>query len=145
MVTVTVSRVGGSDGATSVDYSTVDFPPALSGSSKLASAGRSYVATSGRLDWADGDVSDRTISLNLIDNDTWDGYWRLRFGLKLTAHADDTVVGFNPMAIYILENDPAPPAPTSSSGGGGGGSISWLTLLALTILPALRRETRIEK
>lgn len=144
VVTVTVSRVGGSDGATSVDYSTVDFPRALSDNSKPASAGRSYVATSGRLDWADGDVSDRTISLNLIDNDTWDGYWRLRFGLELTAHADDTVIGFNPMAIYILENDPAAPAPTSSSGGGGGCSISWLTLLALTILPAFRRETRIE-
>ena len=58
-VTVEVERVGGSDGAVSVDYSSA------AGS---ASAGIDYTEVSGTLDWADGDSVSKSFSIDIVDD-----------------------------------------------------------------------------
>ncbi|MBL8514006.1 MAG: hypothetical protein JNJ55_08430 [Betaproteobacteria bacterium] len=58
-VALTVNRTGGSSGAASVSYATAN------GS---ATAGSDYAATSGTLNWADGDVSNRTITIPIYKN-----------------------------------------------------------------------------
>jgi hypothetical protein len=57
--TITVSRVGGSDGAASIDYTTTDG---------TATAGSDYTQTTGTLNWADGDAADKTFTINIIDD-----------------------------------------------------------------------------
>ena len=57
---VIVRRNGGTAGAVSVDYATSDL---------AAIAGNDYTATTGTLNWASGDMSDRTIAIP-ITNDT---------------------------------------------------------------------------
>jgi uncharacterized delta-60 repeat protein len=63
---LSVRRTGGSAGAVAVTYTTRDFPvPPATGSEyapgERATGGADYTATTGRLNWADGDVSDREI------------------------------------------------------------------------------------
>ena len=63
---LSVRRTGGSQGAVAVTYATRDFPvPPATGSEhapgERATGGADYTATTGRLTWADGDVSDREI------------------------------------------------------------------------------------
>lgn len=60
-VTVTAVRSGGSSGASSVNYGTSD------GS---ATNGVNYVATSGTLNWGNGDAADKTFTVTLIDANT---------------------------------------------------------------------------
>ena len=60
-----VRRVGGSDGAVSVRYRTVE---------DSATAGSDFVAVDGaQLNWADGDAADRTISVGLLDDSEEEG------------------------------------------------------------------------
>lgn len=65
--TITVSRVGGSDGAVSVGYAT---------SNGTATAGSDYTAASGTLNWVDGDATDKTYTVSITtdssdeDNET---------------------------------------------------------------------------
>lgn len=54
---IIVSRVGGSAGAVSVDYQTVD---------QSALAGSDYQAVQGTLTWTDGDVGPRTIAVPIV-------------------------------------------------------------------------------
>jgi hypothetical protein len=57
--TVTVTRIGGVDGAVSVQYST---------GGGTATIGSDYAATSGTLSWPDGDASDKTFTV-AVTND----------------------------------------------------------------------------
>jgi hypothetical protein len=57
--TLTVTRSEGSTGAVSVEY--------FSGTA-TATPGDDFVATSGTLHWADGDLSPRTFTLTLLDD-----------------------------------------------------------------------------
>lgn len=59
-VTITVTRTGGSDGAVTVDYAAVDG---------TALDGADYNATSGTLSWIDGDSTDRTFEVEILDDD----------------------------------------------------------------------------
>lgn len=64
-VTVTVQRTGGSSGAVSVAYNTVDH-----GFDGSATAGADFTATMGNFSWGDGDSSEREITVALAaDND----------------------------------------------------------------------------
>jgi CSLREA domain-containing protein len=58
-VTITVSRSGGSDGAVSVNYSVTD------GTATIADNDYSVSPASGTFNWANGDTSDRTITINV--------------------------------------------------------------------------------
>ncbi len=62
-VTVTVTRVGGDEGPLSVDYATSD------GS---ATAGSDYTATSGTLNFADGELS-KTFDVQILDDTVFEG------------------------------------------------------------------------
>ncbi|NTV15308.1 MAG: DUF1566 domain-containing protein, partial [Desulfobulbaceae bacterium] len=57
--TITASRSGGSQGAVGVSYATYD---------STALAGTDYVAKTGNLAWADGDMADKSFTINIIDN-----------------------------------------------------------------------------
>ena len=56
---ITVQRVGGTEGAVSVAYTT---------GGGTATAGADYGAASGTLNWADGDGGDKTFTIDLIDD-----------------------------------------------------------------------------
>jgi Calx-beta domain-containing protein len=58
--TITVNRLGGSAGAAQVTYATTTDGTAI--------AGQDYVATSGTLNWADGDTASKTFSITLLSN-----------------------------------------------------------------------------
>jgi hypothetical protein len=58
-VAVTVTRVGGSDGAVSVKFASDDG---------TATAGEDYVETTGTLNWGDGDTSNKTITVDILDD-----------------------------------------------------------------------------
>ncbi|KPA09424.1 secreted protein containing Na-Ca exchanger/integrin-beta4 domain protein, partial [Candidatus Magnetomorum sp. HK-1] len=60
---ITVIRQGGSDGTISVDYKTV------SGNAK---DGDDFIATSGRLEWLDGDIDPKNIDIQLINDSTYE-------------------------------------------------------------------------
>jgi Leucine-rich repeat (LRR) protein len=57
--TITVTRTGKGDDATSVDYATSD---------DTATAPDDYTQTSGTLNWADGDAADKTFTINITDD-----------------------------------------------------------------------------
>ncbi|OAD22006.1 Na-Ca exchanger/integrin-beta4 domain protein, partial [Candidatus Thiomargarita nelsonii] len=58
--TITVTRTGGSNGAVSVDYATSD---------DTATAGSDYTEATGTLNWADGDATDKTFMVDIINDD----------------------------------------------------------------------------
>lgn len=72
-VTVTVERTGGSNGAASVAYATANG---------TAVAGTDYTATSGTLDWADGDASPKTFEVAISDTMPFQG--ERSFGVSLS-------------------------------------------------------------
>ncbi|NEX18950.1 S8 family serine peptidase [Thiorhodococcus mannitoliphagus] len=90
---LTVSRTGGSSGDVSVDYATAD------GS---ATAGLDYVATSGTLDLADGEVSG-TITVTLLDDTLVEGDETFSLDLSNAVGADlgapDTAL------VSVLDDD----------------------------------------
>lgn len=58
-VTIEVKRIGNGNGRVSIDYVTVD---------DTARAGNDYLATSGTLTWENGDISNKSFILNIIDD-----------------------------------------------------------------------------
>jgi hypothetical protein len=60
---ITIRRTGGATGDVSVAYRTADYP---AGDGALATAGADYTPVTGRLTWADGDRSDRQITVPII-------------------------------------------------------------------------------
>lgn len=58
-VTLTLKRYGSSAGAVSIDYTTT---------AGTATAGEDYTATSGTISWADGDATDKTISVSVTQD-----------------------------------------------------------------------------
>ena len=58
-VTIIATRTGGSDGIVGVSYATTDG---------TALAGSDYMATAGTLEWADGDGSNKSFDVTIIDD-----------------------------------------------------------------------------
>lgn len=63
-VTITVTRAGGSTGAVSVDYATSDG---------TATEDSDYTATSGTLNWADGDATNKTFNVPILPDSEVEG------------------------------------------------------------------------
>ena len=98
-VTLEVTRSGGSAGAVSVAYSTTD------GS---ATAGSDYAATSGTLNFADGDVSE-TFTVTILDDTDYEG--NENFAATLSSATGGAAIGTPSSAtVTITENDAQPPA-----------------------------------
>ncbi|MCU7829498.1 MAG: thrombospondin type 3 repeat-containing protein [Candidatus Thiodiazotropha sp. (ex Myrtea sp. 'scaly one' KF741663)] len=101
-VSLTVSRSGGSNGAVSVDYSTID------GS---ASASNDYAFTTGTVNFANGDMVDKTITVNILDDSTFEG--DETFSVKLSnATGGASLSADSQAAVVIQEDEPQPPAGT---------------------------------
>ena len=56
-ITITVQRLGASDGAVTVDYVSAD---------SSAIAGKNYISSTGTLSWADGDHEDKTFTVSIL-------------------------------------------------------------------------------
>ena len=118
-VTVRVQRADGSTGAVSINYSTANG---------TAIAGTDYTAASGTLQWAAGELGERTVNIAITNNTTVTG--DRSFQLNLANISGGAVLdGPTSAAITIQEDDVAPPQAASSGGGGGGLTQLWLLLL----------------
>ncbi|MBZ9609989.1 choice-of-anchor B family protein [Rheinheimera maricola] len=103
-IALTVQRLGGSDGAVSVQYELQDG---------TAIGGVDYENISAQLDWADGDSSDRSISVQLLDDSEEEA--DELFTLQLRS-VEGSVLGSNAsIELTILDND-ANTAPVVTAG-----------------------------
>ena len=150
-VTVTVERLAGRDGAVSADFSANTrhvryecggFDPsdgeweAVDCWTDGAIANRDYTATSGRLDWASGDDTQRTVSVRIVDDGIHEN--TETFGIDFSEPGGGVQLFTENLTFSILDNDTAtttPPPPP-----GGAGSVSWATPLALLALLFFRRR-----
>jgi Leucine-rich repeat (LRR) protein len=93
-VTLTVRRGGDTNGTLEVDYATTDG---------TAGQGTDYVGATGTLTWADGDSSDKTLTITLIDNNTLgEGYKTFLVTLS------DTTSGANLETATVIIKDDEP-------------------------------------
>ena len=96
-IIVTITRIGGSDGAVSVNYATTD------GS---ATAGSDYTATNGVLNFADGETS-KTVSIPILDDSIFEGPESLQFSLSNVSGGATLGTPIN-ATVTIEENDSHP-------------------------------------
>lgn len=122
--TITVSRSSSSVGTVSVNYSTA---------SGTATSGTDFYAASGTLSWADGDMTNKSFTITIVNDTTAESNETVSLMLTNPSGAS---LGTNANAtLTITDND-------SKSSGGGGGTIGWpFLLLGLLLLP-LRRKFR---
>src|SRR5688500_13415346 len=91
-VTITVNRTGGSDGAASVNYAT---------SSGTATSGADFTATSGMLNWADGDAAPKSFNVPITDDLIFEGSEQFTVTL---AGATGAALGADTANIIITDN-----------------------------------------
>jgi hypothetical protein len=119
-LTFTVSRVGGSSGAVSVNYATA---------SGTASAGADFTAATGTLNWANGDTANKTFNVTLANDGIVEGIETFTAILSAPAGATGVYLGHPATAIgLVLENWPAGVGvgPTLPSGfTTGAASAAW--------------------
>lgn len=90
-VTLTVNRFGGAVGAVAVNYAT---------SNSSAIAGTHYTTTSGTLNWADGDVSTRTITIPITN--TASAQQARQFKVALSAATNGSAIAqWSTVAVQI--------------------------------------------
>jgi streptogramin lyase len=91
-VTLTVRRVGGTNGELTVNYATTDG---------TATDGSDYVGATGTLTWADGDSSDKTLTVTIIDDSLSEG------NETFTVTLSDPVSGesLDNATVSITDND----------------------------------------
>jgi len=104
-ITITVTRTDGSDGVVSVDYTTSD---------DTATAGSDYTEASGTLNWADDDATDKTFTVDIIDDKDREADEQLIVSLgNVTGGASigdpDTAV------LTIVDNEPTITSPLPGS------------------------------
>jgi hypothetical protein len=132
-VTITVTRTGGSDGAVSATYNTVDGTAVAPGD---------YITAAGTVSFADGDTAPKTFQVTIVD-DTLDEPDET-FNVILSAPTGGAVLGgVTTEVVTILDNDevvgpPPPPIPTL----GDLGKILLAGLLGGGGLLLLRRRRR---
>jgi len=99
-LTISVTRTGGSFGDISVDYVTLDG---------TANAASDYSAVKNTLNFADGDTSDKTFTIPIVDDNIFEG--NETFTINLSVATGGATLGTNRNAeITIIENDLMPPA-----------------------------------
>jgi hypothetical protein len=122
---VRVQRVGGSSGAVSVSYATQD------GS---AIAGSDYSAANGTLNWSNGDVADKLLTIAVTNDSVVEG--DETFNVVLSVVGGGAALAATTTTVTITNDDAAPVMPPPASGGGG--AFGWLALLALLAVLAGR-------
>ncbi len=99
-ITLTVNRIGGSDGAVSVDFATAD---------DTATAGADYSSESGTLSWADGNSDDQTLVISISDDSDYEG--EETFTLTLSGITGGAVYATQETVVTIVEDDTEPNNP----------------------------------
>jgi len=82
-VTLTVRRVGGTNGELTVNYATTDG---------TATDGSDYIGATGTLTWADGDSSDKTFTVTITDDSLSEGNETFTISLETLDSATVTIV-----------------------------------------------------
>ena len=94
--TITVTRADGSNGSVSVDYSTSDG---------TATTEEDYTASSGTLEWADGDANHKTFTVPITDDITKEDNETIN--LALSNPTGGSSLGTpNTAVLTIVDNDP---------------------------------------
>jgi hypothetical protein len=101
-----VSRTGSATGAVSVSYATSDG---------TAQAGSEYIAASGILNWADGDMDPKTISVPILADSPAQGNRTVQ--LTLSQPSGGALLGASTATLTINESD-GPPIPGDANGDG---------------------------
>jgi len=139
-VTVTVARVSGSFGAASVNYAT---------SNGTAIAGTNYTATSGTLNWIDGETAAKTFTVAILDDSVFGG--NKTFTVALSSATNATIGIPALQTVTIREDDPPEkainPVPahgatnqlisTTASWANGGGATSYDVYFGTNPAPAI--------
>lgn len=116
---VTVTRSGGSSGAVAVSYSA---------SAGTAKAGINFNPTSGTLNWADGDSSAKSFTVQVLDDHTVDGSSTVN--LALSNPTGGASLGTATGLLTITNTDSAAPVPgtlalsSSTFAGVAGGTVT---------------------
>lgn len=92
-LSLTLRRHGSSAGAVSVDYATVDG---------TALGGTDFTTASGTVSWADGDGTDKTITLNLLDNAVLEATRSFRVTLSNASGPAGAAAG---VTVNIIDDD----------------------------------------
>ena len=127
---ITVRRNAGTAGAVSVDYSTSDLD---------ATAGSDYTTATGTLEWAAGDMDDKTITIAVVNDADDEGAEEFR--VTLASPGGGAIIEGSP-SIDVTIDDGAVIGPPLGGGGGGGGSgvPELLGLLAMCLLVAQTQQ-----
>jgi YD repeat-containing protein len=99
-ITITVNRIGGSTGGASIHYATANG---------TATAGSDYSSTSGDLTWPDGDTTNRTFNVTVLDDAAVEG--AETFTVALSSPVGATLGSPVSATVTINDND-NPPAGT---------------------------------
>jgi hypothetical protein len=113
LLTVNVTRAGGTAGAASVAFATSDG---------TATAGTDYLAAAGTLNWADGDAGNKTFTVTILADAVTEG--TESFNLALTGVTGAALGGPSTATVSILEPWPAGgtfPAGWATSAGANAG------------------------
>lgn len=147
---VVVERAGSSSGVATVQYAIKDADCARGQCSPnwgQARAGEDFVATSGTLRWEDGDSSDRTIRVDLLNKSTTQSYELLVAELSNPSEGARIVTGWAHIFLDqgIASKPTLPPSGSGSgnggsSGGGGAASIPLLLLLLGSVAASRNRR-----
>ena len=99
-VTLTLQRVGGDDGAVSIQYAT---------SNGTATSGSDYTSKSGTVNWADNDDNNKTVTVAILNDGAQES--SEKFNVTLSSPGGGATLGSPSAAtVTIADND----------GGGGG-------------------------
>jgi hypothetical protein len=118
-VSITVNRSGGANGAVTVDYSFVDG---------TATAGSDYQPANGTLSWSDGDVSEKTIVVSILDDAIDESNETAT--ISLNNPTGGLVIGDPPEATLTISDDDT--RSQNPAGGGGSNGVFFLIFLFLT-------------
>lgn len=97
-VTITATRAGGSTGAASVNYAT---------SNGTATAGSDYTATSGTLNWVDGESADKTFNVSITNDVAVEG--NEDFNVTLSGASGASLGAPSSATVTIVDDDVASP------------------------------------
>ena len=132
VISVFVSRTGGSQGAVSVNYST---------RGNTATGGKDFVATSGTLNWADGDMAEKPVVVKILGDDLAEGDEDLE--IRLSSPTGGATISQATFQLQIRANG-APSGGGSGDGGGGASDILAVLCLAGLTLQLARRKSIIQ-
>jgi Calx-beta domain len=150
LLRVPLVRAAGSRGAVALEYTTGDVDFA---SSSQATAGVDYVASTGRVEWTDGESGLKFVTIPLIDDTLAEPVESFTVRVRVVGGSAILIGSQSTASILSEETSPPPPPPVAAAPsitpgspvggtGGGGGSITPPLLLAL-LAQALARRRRV--